>query len=99
MYEVVWPRGKKTVAGMPLAKRLDTLSGKTVAELWDWLFHGDTIFPMLEEELSKRYPGVKFISYKKFESTHSAKEAEMVAGLHRQLKDYGVDAVISGIGC
>jgi hypothetical protein len=33
-YAVVWPRSAKAVETKPLAKRLDTLAGKTVAFLW-----------------------------------------------------------------
>ncbi len=97
-YEVLWPRGKKAVEIMPLAKRLDTLSGKTIGELWDWVFRGDEIFPILEEELAKRYPGIKFVSYKVFGPTHGGKEAEVVSSLPQMLIDKKCDAVISGVG-
>ena len=99
MYEVVWPRGKRTVESVPLAKRLDSLDGKTVCELWDWVFHGDKIFPMLEKELAKRYPGIQFVSYESFGSTHGAEEAKMLEALPDKLKQSGCDAVISGLGC
>ncbi len=39
-YSVVWPRSEKTVAITALADRLDTLEGKTVCQLWDYLFRG-----------------------------------------------------------
>ena len=42
----------------PLAKRLDTLAGKTVAQLWDHVFRGDEVFEFLEAGLKARYPGV-----------------------------------------
>ena len=41
LYEVVWPSGERKQKMRPLAKRLDTLNGKTVAQLWDYLFAGD----------------------------------------------------------
>ncbi len=98
-YSVVWPRGAKTLEIRPLAKRLDTLKGKTVCELWDYLFRGDEIFPMFEEYLAQRYPGIKFIGYKEFGSTHGAHEKEILANLPAKLKQLGADAVISGMGC
>ncbi len=64
----------------PLARRLDTLEGKTVAQLWDYIFRGDEIFPLLEEGLPERYPGVKFIRYDVFGSTHGGDEHRGVAG-------------------
>ncbi|MFC2060853.1 hypothetical protein ACFLTZ_07230 [Chloroflexota bacterium] len=99
MYEVVWPRGKKDAEIVCLAKRLDSLEGKTICELWDWMFHGDKIFPMLEAELTKRYPTIKFVNYEKFGSTHGAYEAKVIASLSGKLKENECDAVISAMGC
>jgi len=99
VYEVVWPRGKKIVEITPVAKRLDTLQGKTICEAWDWIFRGEEIFPVLERELAKRYPGVKFVNYKVFGSTHGKDEAKVIAALPAKLKANGCDAVMSGVGC
>ncbi len=99
LYEVVWPRGERKQALRPLAKRLDTLSGKTVAQLWDYLFAGDEVFTALEEKLRERYPGVKFISWREFGSTHAVNEKELLASLPQRFKDLGVDAAISSMAC
>ncbi len=98
-YEVVWPRGKKVVESARFARRLETLAGKTVGFLWDWLFRGDQIFPVIEKELANQYPGIKFVGYEEFGSTHGGKEAEVLAALPDKLKRYKCDAVISGVGC
>ena len=50
-YRVVWPRGAKAVQATDVAPRLSTLDGKTIGQLWDDLFRGDEIFPILEEEI------------------------------------------------
>jgi hypothetical protein len=94
----VWPRGKKFNPRIEPAKRLSTLEGKVVAELWDYAFQGELSYPMIEQELSKRYPGVKFIGPDAFGNTHGGDEHEVIAGLPEKLKELGVDAVISGIG-
>ena len=99
MYEVIWPRGKKVVELVRLAKRVDTLEGKTVCALWDWLFRGDQIFPAIEKVLAKRYPGVNFVGSGVFGSTHGGGEAQMLAALPDKLKQNKCDAVISGVGC
>ncbi|MFC2004361.1 hypothetical protein ACFLUK_02340 [Chloroflexota bacterium] len=99
MYEVVWPRGGRVVESIHFAKRLDTLEGKTVANLWDWIFHGEQIFPVIERELSKRYPGIKFVSYEEFGSTIGGGGAKNIAALPDKLKQNNCDAVISGVGC
>ena len=53
-YEVVWPRAPRQSKRRALAPRLDTLEGKTIAQLWDYLFKGDQVFALLEEGLKAR---------------------------------------------
>lgn len=98
-YEVVWPRGKRVETGARLAKRLDTLEGKVVCELWDWIFKGDLMFDVWETELAKRYPGIRFVSWKEFGEIHGADEKEVLAALPENLKKFDCDAVICGVGC
>ena len=98
-YRVVWPRGIQTVAMAELAPRLDSLAGKTVGQLWDDLFRGDEIFPILERELARRYPGVRFVRYDVFGSTHGGNETRVIAQLPERLRALQVDAVISGMAC
>ncbi len=98
-YSVVWPRGQTTAGITPLAKRLDSLEGKTVAELWDYVFRGDEIFPLLRDALRERHPGVRFVDYEEFGSTHGERERELLEALPTRLRELGADAVISGMGC
>ena len=98
-YTVVWPRGRKTVEVTSLAERLESLEGKTIALVWDYLFRGDEIFPVLEAELGKRFPGIKFVNYDVFGSTHGHNEREVIAQLPEKLNEHGADAVISGMAC
>ena len=98
-YEAYWPRGVRQQRVRPLAPRLDTLAGKTVAQIWDYLFKGDEVFALLEEGLKARYPGVKFVSWREFGSTHGAEEKDALAALPKRFKELGVDAVISGMAC
>jgi hypothetical protein len=99
LYDVLWPRGRKAVPITQLARRLPDLKGKTVAQLWDYLFRGDEIFPMLEQELGQRFAGLKFVNYEAFGSTHGDEEHQVLAELPAKLKRLGVDAVISGMAC
>ena len=96
---VLWPRGRRTVTARPVAPRLETLQGKTVGQLWDDLFRGDEIFPILEEELGRRFPGVRFVRYDTFGSTHGRHEGKVLAELPEMLRRHQVDAVISGMAC
>ena len=98
-YSVVWPRGEKTQQIAPLAQRLLSLEGKTVGFLWDYLFRGDDIFPLLEEGLKQKFPNIRFVSYEAFGSTHGGDEHEVIANLARKIKSTGTEAIISGMGC
>ena len=98
-YEVLWPRSPRQTWLKPLARRLDTLAGKTIAQVWDYVFRGDEVFTLLEEGLRARFPGVNFVSWREFGSTHGSDEREVVAALPRRFKELGVDAVVSGMGC
>ena len=98
-YSALWPRGEKTVEIAPLAPRLDTLEGKTVAFMWDYLFRGDEIFPILEAELSAAYPNMNFVGYTIFRSTHGPREGQIIADLPDTLAEHKVDAIVSGMGC
>ena len=98
-YKVVWPVAERRLKSRPLAKRLDTLNGKTVAQLWDYLFAGDEVFAALEEKLRERYPDVKFVRWREFGSTHAVNEKELLASLPQRFKELGVDAAISSMAC
>ena len=98
-YSVVWPRSPKTAELTPLAPRHAGLGGKKIAFLWDYLFRGDEIFPILESELKGRYPGIEFVGHETFGSTHGDQEHEILANLPDNIRKLGIDAVVSGMGC
>lgn len=98
-YEVVWPRSRQAVELQDLADRPDTLDGCTVGFLWDYLFRGDEIFPIIAEELRARYPTVEIVDFDQFGSTHGDDEVELVAGLPETLWARDVDVVVSGMAC
>jgi hypothetical protein len=99
LYRVFWPRTRRQAKAQPLARRFDTLNGKTVAQLWDFLFRGDVVFQHIEDALRKRFPDVRFVSWREFGNTHGSDEHEVLAGLPQRFKELGVDAAISGMGC
>ncbi len=98
-YDVVWPRAERRMQLSPAAPRLESLEGKTIVQLWDYVFRGDEVFELLEEGLKARYPGLKFVSWREFGSTHGDQERAILEGLPDRLKALGADAVISGMGC
>ncbi|MCC6531079.1 MAG: hypothetical protein IT531_00900 [Burkholderiales bacterium] len=98
-YEAYWPRTRRRTAISALAPRLDTLNGKIIAQLWDYLFRGDEVFAVLATVLKQRFPAVRFIHWSEFGSTHGKNERAFLASLPARLKALRVDAVISGLGC
>ena len=98
-YEVVWPRSSLAVHKQTPAPRLDTLRGKRVGFLWDYLFRGDELFPAIMEELRNRFTGVDFVGFEAFGNTHGGDEAVVMSALPHRLREHRIDAVISGNGC
>lgn len=100
-YEVFWPRSPRQKRLKPLARRLETFNGKTVAFLWDYVYRGDEVFDLLEEGLKARFPGARFVSWREFGNIrgHGANEREVVASLPKRLNELGIDAVICGMAC
>lgn len=99
IYEVVWPRSPQGVQRRRRAARLDSLAGRRVAFLWDYMFRGDELFPVLERELTARFPDIEILNYDVFGNLHGADEKARVGRLPDDLRNRGVDAVVSGMGC
>ena len=98
-YDVVWPRSPRGIQQRRRAGRLNSLAGKRVAFLWDYLFRGDELFPVLAEQLISRFEGIEIVDYIEFGNLHGADEKERVGRLPDDLRNRGVDAVVSGMGC
>ena len=98
IYKVFWPGGTTAVDAVPSAPRTD-LTGKRIGFLWDYVFRGEEIFPILKKSISERYENIEFVSYEKFGSTFGGDEHAVLNALPKLLKKLKIDAVISGIGC
>ncbi|MFT4146735.1 MAG: hypothetical protein QM644_20015 [Mobilitalea sp.] len=99
---VISPIGAEAVEQKNLAKRLDTLNGKVVAEVWNEDFKGDIMFPIYRELLKKRFPDVRIIPYTdipraSLKGTPSY-QRQVLNEIIAVLKDKGADAVITGNG-
>ena len=97
-YDVLWPLSRRAVRETKAAARLPDLNGKVVAELWDVIFRGETIYPLVREHIKARFPGVKFVGYEEFGNFHGAREHEVSAAIPDKLRAHKADAVIVGIG-
>ncbi|MEK7878195.1 MAG: hypothetical protein AAB325_18640 [Pseudomonadota bacterium] len=97
-YEVVWPLGKSHWDKRDLNPGLADLNGKTIAEVWDRVFRGEEIFPVIRAALKKKYPRVRFVEYDTFGDTHGINQKQVLADMPALLRKHEVDAVISGVG-
>lgn len=98
-FEVVWPSSPSGIQRQRQAERLDTLDGARIAFCWDYVFRGDELFPVLAKELTERFCDVEIVDYDVFGNLHGNDEKERVGRLPDKLRDQGVDAVVSGMGC
>ena len=97
-YEVVWPRGTLATRARPAAPRLPSLRGARIGFAWDYLFRGDELFPVLADELRRRFD-VEVVPYETFGNLHGPREHELVAALPSALAMHRIDGVVSGNGC
>ena len=99
-YHVVWPGSARGVQAHRRAERLASLDGARVAFLWDYLFRGDELFPVLAHELIDRFDGVEIIDYHEFGNLHGADEKVRIERLPDDLRDRGGSTrSSSGMGC
>lgn len=95
-YDVLWPLGRVDGAKIEFSRRPDGIDGKTIAELQD--LENGTWFPVIRQELRRRFPEVNIIPFNEFGYTHGPEEREVIAALPEALRTRKVDAVISGVG-
>ena len=55
VYDVVWPLAPSAAPSGTLATRSADLNDKTVGELWDYLFKGEQMFPLIRRALADFY--------------------------------------------
>lgn len=98
LFDVVWPLGRVASEPVDLAPALPDLNGKTVCELWDWLFRGDQMYPIINGELRRKYPDIKIVGHETMGNVHGTHGRTYVANLPELLRQHGCDAVISAVG-
>lgn len=99
VYDVVWPKSPQGVQARRLADRRRELDGARIAFVWDYVFRGDEIFPIVEQALTSRYPDLEVVGFAEFGNSHGGDEAGFIANLPDALASRQIDAVVSGMGC
>jgi hypothetical protein len=100
LFSVVSPLGETTVQMIEMARRLDTLSNKTVCMVSNNSFKVDVTNPAIAKALQKSYPGLKVVPhaempYTELPGARPGAPWETFAG---EFRSKGCDAVISGNG-
>ena len=98
IFSALWPGGDSAVAPIEPAPRPESLRARRVGFLWNHMFRGEEIFPLLATRLEAEFKGVEFVDFDAFGSTFGGDEHTVIDALPSRLRDHGVDAVISGIG-
>ena len=80
-FAVLWPGGISGVEPIDPAPRPDGLSGKTIAFVWDYMFRGEEIFPVVQDAIAAEFDGVKFVGHDAFGSTFGGDEHEVLRTL------------------
>lgn len=97
-YRVVWPLGRSTTELVAANAGLADLNGKTIGFIWDYVFRGDEMFPVIAEALRQRYPDVRFVDYPAFGNIHGSDERAVIEALPARLRQAQVDGVVVGVG-
>lgn len=98
-YDVVWPKSAVGVQRRRAADRLTTLDGARIGFVWDFMFRGEEIFPVVERELRRRHAGIEIVGYDTFGNIHGPDEHALVEALPGTLDEHSIDAVVVGNGC
>jgi hypothetical protein len=97
VFEVLWPLARGTADAVGMAGR-GAREGMCVGFLWDYVFRGDEMFAVLEEELPAHLPGVRFVRHDELGNIHGHDEHAVLAVLGDRLREKEIDAVIAGVG-
>ncbi len=103
-FSVVAPITEEVGTGMSgarvsIAPRLGDLNGKTVCEVWNGVFRGDALFPIIRKQLKKRYQGVNVIPYTETPLFTMGEDTNKICeDLKVFLSQKRCDALIAGVG-
>jgi len=96
--DVLWPLARSAAKSLSMRPRLSGRGAKRIGFLWDYVFRGDQMFPLLQAGLAKHFPGSEFVPYPTFGNVHGHDERAVLAALPDRLRAENLDAVIVGIG-
>jgi hypothetical protein len=99
-FDVVWPLGHRVLGDVERHERPSSLTGRTVAYLWDELFRGPEMFEVISEVARERHGDVSFVDWTEFGNFHASADEErrVLTALPELLRAHRVDLVVAAVG-
>ncbi|MBM3345749.1 MAG: hypothetical protein FJY55_04525 [Betaproteobacteria bacterium] len=96
-FDALWPLARLRQEQLSVSRRLEDNRGKRIGFIWDYMFRGDHMFPLIQAGLAEKFPGSTFVPYSTFGNAHGHDEADMLAALPQKLREAKVEAVVVGV--
>jgi hypothetical protein len=97
--DVVWPLGGRPATESAAERGNNGLSGARVAFAWDYLFRGDQMWALVQEELRRRWPDITFVGPDEFGNFHDKFNTDVTGErLKSRMDALRIDAAVIGVG-
>lgn len=97
-FAVVWPLSRQRTVAVGDALPLESLSGKRIAFVWDYMFRGDEMWEIIKAGISAEYPMAEFVEYDNFGNIHRPTETGVPSDLLEIIEREGADAAVVAVG-
>jgi hypothetical protein len=107
-YEVVAPTGWVAENDIPVNLHPTSLSNRTVAFVWDYLFKGPVMFDAIRQLIDARFGQVGFVDHQYFGDIHGLATMQelmrycdaprVLEGLPEKLRNANVDVAVVAVG-
>lgn len=95
-YDVLSPLGYRPQASSALSPGLDSLDGRKIAFIWNYLFRGDEAFELARQRIEQDHDKVQFVDYEIFGNLDD--NAELIDELPDKLRELEVDGAFIATG-
>ncbi|MBU5627020.1 hypothetical protein KQI82_08885 [Oscillibacter sp. MSJ-2] len=102
-YQVVWPSSQVHIPDVRLSPRVKDMNEAVILEFNHMHYRGVEIFPILREELKRRYPKITIIPWDTIGDFRDMRnfggyEAEKWPGLKYFIERHHITAAVGGMG-
>lgn len=99
-HDIVWPLGRRVAPEIAMNASIETLDGKTIAFVWDYLFRGREMFEVIKRVIAGRAPAAQFVDYETFGNIHGGdiEEKAALAALAGRMREHGAVGAVVAVG-